>query len=230
MLSHALGQAESGKSTILKQFQFFYAPQAFKVEAEAWRAVIHLNLVRSVIFVLDVLSNATTQSRENISTSPLATRPGTSWLTGGRGGSGTGGTGGGPSIRELRVRLSPLRQVEVILVNKLAVDGPSTSLRRPPSWVSQLSGSPESAISAATGNSWHPGRASEVIVRGGSGWKELVRRGKQMMTPSWQKDDIDDARQILHACKEDIAALWASREVQDVLKNEGVTLRNQSGL
>lgn len=73
-------------------------------------------------------------------------------------------------------------------------------------------------------------------MRGGSGWKDLVKRGKRykqqqsQQSRDWQKDDLDDARQILHACREDIAALWASPEIQDVLKAEGVTLRNHSGL
>ncbi|THH32534.1 hypothetical protein EUX98_g1599, partial [Antrodiella citrinella] len=69
----------------------------------------------------------------------------------------------------------------------------------------------------------------------GSGWKELVKRGTQrrqqqpQQPPAWQKDDLDDARQILHACREDIAALWTSPEIQDLLRVEGVTLRNHSG-
>ena len=75
------GQSESGKSTILKQFQLFFAPKAFRVEAEAWRAVIHLNLVRSVNFILDLLPSAgtTTVSREALSMSPLSVRSSHSW-------------------------------------------------------------------------------------------------------------------------------------------------------
>ena len=77
---------------------------------------------------------------------------------------------------------------------------------------------------------WYYGRASEVIVRGGSGWKEIVSTGKQRQSREWQKDDLDDARHILHACRHDIAALWASQEIQEGLRSEGVGLRNQSGL
>ncbi|EJD01920.1 G-alpha-domain-containing protein [Fomitiporia mediterranea MF3/22] len=43
-----LGQSESGKSTTLKNFQLTYARKAWTAEKEAWRAVIQLNLVRSV--------------------------------------------------------------------------------------------------------------------------------------------------------------------------------------
>jgi hypothetical protein len=31
------GQAESGKSTLLKNFQLQFTPKAFNAEAEAWR-------------------------------------------------------------------------------------------------------------------------------------------------------------------------------------------------
>ncbi|KIY45110.1 G-alpha-domain-containing protein [Fistulina hepatica ATCC 64428] len=50
-----LGQAESGKSTILKNFQLHFAPHAFQVDSEVWRPVIHLNLVRSVNFIRNLL-------------------------------------------------------------------------------------------------------------------------------------------------------------------------------
>ncbi|KAI0356325.1 G-alpha-domain-containing protein [Trametes cingulata] len=50
-----LGQSESGKSTTVKNFQLAYAYDAFMAERAAWRAVIHLNLVRSVNNILDVL-------------------------------------------------------------------------------------------------------------------------------------------------------------------------------
>ncbi|KAJ7070716.1 guanine nucleotide binding protein, alpha subunit [Mycena amicta] len=50
-----LGQSESGKSTCIKQFQLLHTPAAFHAERIAWRAVIYLNLVRSVRRILDAL-------------------------------------------------------------------------------------------------------------------------------------------------------------------------------
>ncbi|KAI0823705.1 G-alpha-domain-containing protein [Trametes gibbosa] len=52
-----LGQSESGKSTTVKNFQLAFAYDAFLAERAAWRAVIHLNLVRSVNSIIDVLSS-----------------------------------------------------------------------------------------------------------------------------------------------------------------------------
>ncbi|KAJ7204341.1 guanine nucleotide binding protein, alpha subunit [Mycena pura] len=54
-----LGQSESGKSTCIKQFQLLHSPSAFHAERIAWRAVIYLNLVRSVRRILDALEPET---------------------------------------------------------------------------------------------------------------------------------------------------------------------------
>ncbi|KAF5389677.1 hypothetical protein D9757_006044 [Collybiopsis confluens] len=51
-----LGQSESGKSTTLRQFQRLYTPTAFREERILWRAVIQLNIVRSVRIILDALN------------------------------------------------------------------------------------------------------------------------------------------------------------------------------
>ncbi|TCD64088.1 hypothetical protein EIP91_004560 [Steccherinum ochraceum] len=238
-----LGQSESGKSTILKQFQLFYAPQAFRVEAEAWRAVIHLNLVRSINLILDIVATTITTGapRETMQSALSISPPSSRWGSGGAsvlsaassaGSDGHGRNalnsshGQGPSVKELRMRLSPLKHVESILVKRLTADDHSGSVPRPPSRGSSAS----STLTTESTSSSQYARASEVIVRGGSGWKELVRRGKQIMQGrEWQRDEFDDARQILHACREDVTALWSSAEVQEGLRNEGVLLRNQSG-
>ncbi|PFH46789.1 hypothetical protein AMATHDRAFT_77514 [Amanita thiersii Skay4041] len=51
-----LGQSESGKSTTLRQFQRLYTPTAFREERILWRAVIQLNVVRSIRTILDAIS------------------------------------------------------------------------------------------------------------------------------------------------------------------------------
>ncbi|KAH8116122.1 G-alpha-domain-containing protein [Phellopilus nigrolimitatus] len=53
-----LGQSESGKSTTLRNFQLNLAPRAFNLDAEAWRTVIHLNLLISVNYLIDVLKSS----------------------------------------------------------------------------------------------------------------------------------------------------------------------------
>ncbi|KAI0634650.1 G-alpha-domain-containing protein [Trametes polyzona] len=75
-----LGQSESGKSTTLKNFQLAFAPKAWQAERASWRAVIHLNLVRSINSILDVLAQEMTTTAPNPfspTTSPFL-RPATS--------------------------------------------------------------------------------------------------------------------------------------------------------
>ncbi|KDQ53612.1 hypothetical protein JAAARDRAFT_39301 [Jaapia argillacea MUCL 33604] len=67
-----LGQSESGKSTTIKNFQINYAYRAWSEERASWRAVIQLNLVRSVNTILDILSKEMTPS--SVPSSPTSPR------------------------------------------------------------------------------------------------------------------------------------------------------------
>ncbi|KAJ7323002.1 guanine nucleotide binding protein, alpha subunit [Mycena albidolilacea] len=63
-----LGQSESGKSTTLRQFQRLYTPTAFREERILWRAVIQLNIVRSIrtiLYALDPTSSTSPPRRRS---------------------------------------------------------------------------------------------------------------------------------------------------------------------
>ncbi|KAI0746950.1 guanine nucleotide binding protein, alpha subunit [Daedaleopsis nitida] len=226
-----LGQSESGKSTMLKNFQLYFAPKALQAESDAWRAVIHLNLVRSVNFILDLLSNTIAAN-----TSPYAPSYHANVNQHGHGNVNAQSSSGGgdtsptvPSfahhrmsatpqsagdIRRYKLALSPLRQVEMILLKQLAVhDVPSRAGTRADS----------------RSNPWMTGRP-EVAVRGGRGWKSLLRRrADDDARTANGLEELENARQILDACKADIVSLWESEFVQSGLKDEGVVLWEQSG-
>ncbi|KAF6760106.1 guanine nucleotide binding protein, alpha subunit [Ephemerocybe angulata] len=51
-----LGQSMSGKSTTIKNFQMQYAQKAWAEERASWKAVVLLNLVRSVNTVIDIIT------------------------------------------------------------------------------------------------------------------------------------------------------------------------------
>ncbi|KAF7374477.1 Kinase-like protein [Mycena sanguinolenta] len=106
-----LGQAESGKSTILKNLQLHFAPKAFQAEAEGWRPVIHLNLVRSVNFVLGLLE-IRHPSTYNGDAQPISPDDA---LNG--------------QLRRLSISLAPLRQVEETLSNRIAGSRPPEDSR-----------------------------------------------------------------------------------------------------
>ena len=52
-----LGQAESGKSTLQKQFQLMYKPNSLDQERSSWKTVIYFNIVRSLKHILTTLES-----------------------------------------------------------------------------------------------------------------------------------------------------------------------------
>ena len=227
------GQSESGKSTMLKNYQLHFTPKALQAESDAWRAVIHLNLVRSVNFILDLLSNTipshATPYASSYNPHP-APQHGNGQQAHASGGGDTSPTVASfapanhrmsatpqpaSEIRRYKLALSPLRQVEMILVKQLSVhDVPSRA----------------AAQAEARSSPWLSGR-SEVAVRGGRGWKSLLRRRTQDdLQAVHYPEELENARQILDACRADIVGLWASESVQSGLREEGVVLQEQSGL
>ena len=50
-----LGQAESGKSTLQKQFQLMYRPHSLESERSSWRTVVYFNVVHSLKHILATL-------------------------------------------------------------------------------------------------------------------------------------------------------------------------------
>ena len=52
-----LGQAESGKSTLQKQFQLLYASQSLEHERPSWRPVVYFNIIKALRMILDSLDS-----------------------------------------------------------------------------------------------------------------------------------------------------------------------------
>ncbi|EIW83390.1 G-protein alpha subunit [Coniophora puteana RWD-64-598 SS2] len=50
-----LGQAESGKSTLQKQFQLYYSSHTLDSERPYWRPVVYFNIIKAIRMVLDEL-------------------------------------------------------------------------------------------------------------------------------------------------------------------------------
>ncbi|KAJ7795626.1 G-protein alpha subunit-domain-containing protein [Mycena olivaceomarginata] len=115
-----LGQSESGKSTVLKNFCLKYVPTQWKAKLRFWCAVIQLNLIQNVLTILDLMHGhltaldfpqaqapprrtrtaacpSTQHARTSPSTPPLRVLP--------------GGHRPHPKHRLLHLRLSLLREV-----------------------------------------------------------------------------------------------------------------------
>jgi hypothetical protein len=172
----------------LKNFQFHFAPTAFKEDSLAWRAVIHLNLLCIVNFILDLLpTNPPTQPRD------------------GCGGSSRNGVNSPDSsatdeVKQLKMRLLPLREVEAILSMRLSM---GKHLGRRPSNVT--TGSDQSSL-----------KSTEIVVRSGSGWKALSK-----LHGTGGQDKINEMQQIISACCPDIVSLWENEAVQSVISDHG---------
>lgn len=190
------GQSEAGKSTLLKNFQLQFAPKAFQADTEAWRAVIHLNLVRAVNFILELLSTPPLSytGNANGSISSLSNYHGRQPTT--------------DPLRHLRMRLSPLRQVELLLQKRLCSDTPS-----------EQGTFDYDMFRGASANS------QDVAIRARSGWKALAKMQRPTSSTS-QHDALHDARQIIEACREDVMALWANELVHVGLREREVVLED----
>ncbi|KAF7374422.1 hypothetical protein MSAN_00326300 [Mycena sanguinolenta] len=90
---------------------FISPPKAFQAEAEGWRPVIHLNLVRSVNFVLGLfeIRHPSTYNGDAQPTSPDGALS--------------------DQLRRLSISLAPLRQVEETLSNRIAGPRPPVDSR-----------------------------------------------------------------------------------------------------
>ncbi|KAG8729635.1 hypothetical protein FRC11_008322, partial [Ceratobasidium sp. 423] len=224
-----LGQSESGKSTTLKQFQLMYSPNAFHAERASWRAVIYLNLARSIRRILDALDPASFLEDVEPPTPDPEQRPGTAL-----------------SLRteeklafisELRLRLQPLMLLEDQLNRTLAGDlsGHELEPTRLGTYASPRRDSEDK-------------KEKEVAVRSGSTWKKALNtiKGKRDDdgTPPIQSniskftlfadeaytwDDPNDPGHTIVALREDMLALWRDPFVQDVLHKRRLQLEHTAG-
>ncbi|RPD63760.1 G-alpha-domain-containing protein [Lentinus tigrinus ALCF2SS1-6] len=233
-----LGQSESGKSTTVKNFQLAYAYSSFLAERAAWRAVIHLNLVRSMTSIMDVLTKELAiafpgitltsplepeydddeDERESIMTTTQSVRDG---LT--------------ESHRQLLLRLEPLRRIQRNLEKTLGaasseeVHG-STGSAAP--WATPKFRSREFAVTSRSGWKSALNRVRGIKSDGSSAYNEKVGhhpRRSSVSRLSEAKSDLDDvepdvehASEVIAACADDMYALWMDPVVRAVLDRRGM--------
>jgi len=122
-----------------------------------------------------------------------------------------------PELLTLKMRLLPLQQVEEALLGKLTV-GASIS----------------KAYTAAPDDPM-PGTTQEVSVHSAAPWKGAFSRLMNNVRGSVDGPEINepqdsrDARQLLHACSEDMIRLWSDPTVKEVLKAHRLRLEDMAG-
>lgn len=226
--------------------QLTYAPRTFAAEKASWRAVIQLNLVRSVNAILDALSSEL---------SPVEKPSAASYLFGpGLGKSPSVDLGSGHGVTEipndrrsalmkLKLRLAPLRQVEADLKARLGAG--TEEITAAALWGQE----PEGRVSAdadtvLTGTaddalvSYVPSRKlnpREVFVRSHHDFKEkekarakfslsLSNHTSRPVSPGFSLDsnERDSATDVLAGCAEDMECLWRDPVVRGVVHRRRV--------
>ncbi|EPQ53862.1 guanine nucleotide binding protein alpha subunit [Gloeophyllum trabeum ATCC 11539] len=200
-----LGQAESGKSTTLKNFQLAYAREAWQQERTSWRAVIQLNLIRSIRTILDAVvqemaGNPPSYDSDDENPVSPTSRPPLQFSE---------------KHRLLKFRLLPLRRVEADLKRRLGAASEEISA----SVSVHGSSTPEPGVDVPP----------DFAVRS---WKDAFQKPSMSPKPSsvgHGQVDSDDATDVIAECREDIKALWEDPVVRQVLKRRNVSIEESSG-
>ncbi|KAF7312813.1 hypothetical protein MKEN_00964700 [Mycena kentingensis (nom. inval.)] len=226
-----LGQSESGKSTTLKNFQLMCEPKAFRAERASWRAIIHLNVIRSVRIMLDTLGQAASPtSATGFLDDPAATPRSSIASSDGRSSFGSVSRLDADLV-SLRARLLPLLQLEEVLTERIAnpEHDPSTA---PPSTPSRI---PSFSFSLRRAGK-EKEKGKEVAVNSSVAWKRGFTRehgDSDRVSVDTQNlvdwDAADEPGALLHANSEDLERLWGHPGVKDILMRRGVRLQEESG-
>jgi guanine nucleotide-binding protein subunit alpha len=223
-----LGQAESGKSTLQKQFQLMYKPDSLESEQSSWRTVIYFNVIRSIKHILTTLeawedawddNNASDDVDDFASMSPFDDRhianlpspPSTHNSPSALHAPAAQTTQPQSSTKEiqpkliaiLRRRLSPLVAADTQLADRLS--GGIT-----------VSGSGKGGVFVRSG--WQ----TRTIENGLS----MPRRPKRSADKDGKTEDplVEDVCRMLYASKEDIAQLWHHPTVKILISKRKLKL------
>lgn len=129
----------------------------------------------------------------------------------------------------LRMRLTPLRHIEALLIAKLIPPGEDDAA----SFLGNGSFGPyPSRRSPSAERSL---RSQEVFVRPGATWKgALAKNGRRDGRPISLGDTgmttRDEAQEVLHNCCDDIISLWNNKFVREVLRRRKIRLEELPGL
>ncbi|CAL1716309.1 unnamed protein product [Somion occarium] len=227
-----LGQAESGKSTLQKQFQLLYNPTSLDEERLSWRAVIYYNIARPVRRILDALDaygDLDDDGGDDFSLeidSKFGT-PSTARLS-----SPSPGFNGNPleqtsssilapsiksdyeaQLTHLRDRLSPLLNAEASLAERLSggVDvsgsGKGNVFVRSGWQARSLLGKSTKGHNDTGGRFSFTGQRSSLE-------NSSSRMGNREITPEGHDVLIEEIASILLSCKDDIRELWEHAAVR----------------
>ncbi|KAJ7628582.1 heterotrimeric G protein alpha subunit [Roridomyces roridus] len=197
-----LGQGESGKSTTLKNFRMQYARDAWEHERAGWRAVVQLNIIRSIITILEIIE------AEMSGNTPLEDDDAPRRFSDSAADVFT------DNHRLLMIRLAPLRGVEMDLKRRLGAGAEPVHPSLP------MAATPFDDPAPLPS----PKRHNEFFVRS---WTDAIDSNNSQGSPEYA--DLDSSTITFMTCKDDMQALWQDPAVQLSLDRRKVRLADTAG-
>jgi hypothetical protein len=213
----------------VSQISAKHAKSAWKKERTSWRVVIQLNLLRSIIRILDAL-------RAEMD----GERPDTSSTLGGGGDDHSDDHHHKSSIvfsdkhQLLILRLAPLRKVDLDLKRLLGAGSeevrPSSGFTHP----ALFDMDPPTTSKRASGSHRTWRRTDEFHIR--SLMDTFARTGEhskdaqQSTQPNPGSTAIDPTTEVIARCKDDMKTLWEDSTVRSVLSRRKIRLEDSAGL
>jgi guanine nucleotide-binding protein subunit alpha len=226
-------------------FQLTYARNAWQEERTSWRAVIQLNLLRSIILILDLLSRELSGASSPgvpVLSLPLPDED-------------------DPDLQVeqqqmvqnlprlnftekhklLRLRLAPLRRVLKDLEMRIGAGSEEPTSSGAPTVAApfddiytNINGSSNAPVVAP-----RPRPPQEFYVRSSTGWKSALEKIKPRNSTSsrdgngmkerWERE-AEEATQVISGCREDMKMLWEDEVVRRMLERKRVRLEESGGL
>ncbi|KAF8151451.1 heterotrimeric GTP-binding alpha subunit [Crassisporium funariophilum] len=169
-----LGQSESGKSSVLKNFQLAFAPKHFESERPIWKIIIQLNVIGSIKTILDALKEEydpgdaiPVTPNEASQRSPLR------------------------SLRRMQLGLSPLFFIETNLLKLLApecTDSRDMAVRAGNGWKTLLRS--ERNLSSATAGGSIGRRRSQTILNHENDPTSVLAAQRDDIMTLWADHDV----------------------------------------
>lgn len=250
LLILATGQAESGKSTMLRStrvscrvasrlvahsfldFQLAFCPNYFLREIPIWKIIIQLNLIGYATFLscaslfcmpFSSVKKLLAIIEEELDRSPAPPSPSFRYPS--------LDLSSDPPLTQaqsaLRLRLLPLLSVETNLARQLLPEfgGASPPLHSASGWTKWASGAGD-----------HPANGflfgnGELCVRAGGAWKTILQRitGSHDPPVRTTRRHPSDPTPLLEALAPDIHALWTDPAVRALLKRKDVHMEHSAG-
>ncbi|PSR78994.1 hypothetical protein PHLCEN_2v7181 [Hermanssonia centrifuga] len=218
-----LGQAESGKSTLQKQFQLMYSPNSLEEERLSWRSVIYYNIARPVRRIFEVIDTYGDGDSDDDSTAEEHQEhkgpPSESSLSGDQVSSSD------KQLASLRLRLSPLLSAESSLSDRLSGGTPVSG------------GTSKGNLFVRSG--WQARALLKSKFRDRSSFtgqrssleNAMPRKSEDSGMVIGEKDQlIEEVANILYACQDDIKELWDHTTVRSLRETRKLRLEEWAEL